>query len=333
MAQEKQSTRQGARKNINKNNTVALFRASESATPQQVEMDLRIEKQVERDGVEMGVLSDGTAFLSGRGLARLCGVHHSRMGEILSEWSSIPEKPRITKIKETLAGQGLRYTSPVIGVLEIDQTLKTYAWPDTVCWAILEYYALDAQQGSRAQALKNYRLLAAKGLHDFIYTEVGYNPRYQIPEHWRNFHDRVSLTYSSVPVGYFCIFKEIAGMIVHLGQNGLHTNSSFVPDISVGSIWGKYWTDNSMESTYGMRLKFDHNYPKYFPQARSNLQHIWCYPEEALGAFSRWFREQYIGQGKFSNYLTSAVKKKELPVSFAQRAIAAYYPGGRSTTV
>jgi hypothetical protein len=43
---------------------------SESATHQQDEMDLRIEKQVERDGIDMGVLSDGTAFLSGRGLAR-----------------------------------------------------------------------------------------------------------------------------------------------------------------------------------------------------------------------------------------------------------------------
>jgi hypothetical protein len=61
-----------------------------SAAPQQDEMDLRIEKQVERDGIDMGVPSDGTAFLSGRGLARLSGVHHSRIGEILSEWNAEP---------------------------------------------------------------------------------------------------------------------------------------------------------------------------------------------------------------------------------------------------
>jgi hypothetical protein len=109
-------------------------------------MDLRIEKQVERDGIDMGVLSDGTAFLSGRGLARLCGVYHSVMGEILADWNSMPQKPRITKIKEILAGHGVVYKSPVIVALELDQT-QTYAWTDTVCLAILEYYAFDAQQG------------------------------------------------------------------------------------------------------------------------------------------------------------------------------------------
>jgi hypothetical protein len=300
-----------------------VIQPHESATPRQVEMDLRIEKQVERDGIDMGVLSDGTAFLSGRGLARLCGVHHSRMGEILSEWSSTPEKPRIMKIKEILAGQGLIYKSPVIIALELDQT-QTYAWPDTVCLAILEYYAFDAQQGDREQARKNYRLLAGKALHDFIYTQVGYDPRHQIPEHWRVFHDRVSLTHGSVPTGYFCIFKEIADMVVHLGQNGVHIDASFVPDISVGLIWSKHWADSTLDNIHGPRIKFEHNYPEYFPQAKSNPQHPWCYPEAALGEFRRWFREDYIGAGKFANYLTTAVKKKELPASFAQLAIAAY---------
>jgi hypothetical protein len=222
-----------------------------------------------------------------------------------------------------LSGQELHFESPIIAALEIEGA-QIYAWPDTVCLAILEYYALDAQQGNRDHARKNYRLLAEKALHGFIYKEVGYDPKHQLPEHWRVFHDRVSLTYSSVPVDYFCIFKEIADTVVHLGQNGVHIDSSFVPDISVGFIWGKHWTDNKLNLNYGTRIKFDHNYPEYFPQAKSNPQHPWCYPEGALGEFRRWFREQYIGQGKFSTYLVSAVKKKELPASFAQLAIAAY---------
>ena len=292
-------------------------------TPQGDEMTLRVEKLVERDGIGMGVLSDGTAFLTGRGLARLCGVSVSVIAELLAHWNHEAHKPRITKIKEILGGHGWASESPVIAVLEIDQTLA-YAWPDPVCLAILEYYAFDAQQGDREQARRNYRTLAGKALHDFIYTEVGYDPRHQIQEHWRIFHDRVSLTYSSVPVGYFCIIKEIAEMVVHLGQNGVHIDSSFIPDISVGLIWGKHWTTNNFDGTYGVRLKFDHNYPEYFPQAKSNPQDIWCYPQVALGEFRKWFRENYIGDGKFANYLTNAVKKKELPASFAQRAIAAY---------
>ncbi len=43
-------------------------------TPQQIELDLQIQKQVEIDGIGMGVLSDGTAFLTCR---CECAVHSS----------------------------------------------------------------------------------------------------------------------------------------------------------------------------------------------------------------------------------------------------------------
>lgn len=292
---------------------------------QQLQMDLKIEKQVHRDGIDMGVLSDGTAFLSGRGLARLCGVHHSATTEILSDWNVSPQKPRISKIKEILATHNSAYETPVIGPMLIAGAMG-FAWTESICLAILEYYALDAQQNNSDIARRNYRLLAGKGLHDLIYKEVGYDPSHQIPEHWRVFHDRVSLTYSSLPPGYFGIFKEIADMIVHLGQNGIHIDSSFVPDISVGILWSKYWVDSNFDNKWGTRKKFEHNYPSYFAQAVSNPQLPWCYPESALGEFRKWFREVYIGDGKFSNYLATAVQKKSLPASFAQLALAAYIP-------
>jgi hypothetical protein len=75
---------------------------------------------------------------------------------------------------------------------------------------------------------------------------------------------------------------------------------------------------------YGDRIKFEHNYPHYFPQADSNPQAPWCYPEMALGEFKRWLRENYIKGGKFEKYLNDQVNKKSLPPSFAQLAIAAY---------
>jgi len=99
----------------------------------------------------------------------------------------------------------------------------------------LEYYAFDAKSPSQ-QAIKNYRLLAGKALHDFIYEQVGYRVNDNVPEAWAQFHERVSLTYDSIPEGYFGIFKELADMIVTLGNAGLHIDSTFVPDISVGLI-------------------------------------------------------------------------------------------------
>src|SRR5690348_17265251 len=55
-------------------NNLEVIVAPKSANPKQGTLDLGIAKQIEIDGVGMGVLSDGTAFLTGRGLARLCGV-------------------------------------------------------------------------------------------------------------------------------------------------------------------------------------------------------------------------------------------------------------------
>jgi hypothetical protein len=49
-----------------------------SATPKkQTILNLTIDRQVEIDGVQMGVMSDGTAYLTGRGLSLMCGVVHS----------------------------------------------------------------------------------------------------------------------------------------------------------------------------------------------------------------------------------------------------------------
>ncbi len=285
-------------------------------------LDLGIQRQVEIDGIGMGVLSDGTAFLTGRGLARLCGVTHRQIQSIASEWEETNDTPRIVKIKEILDSHSLEVDAPYIAITQRSGVF--FAYPDMVCLAVLEYYAFDAGSNVKEQAKKNYRLLAGKALRDFIYTQVGYDPSNTVPDAWRQFHDRLSLTYNSVPKGYFGIFKEMADMIVTLGQAGLHIDSKFVPDISVGIAWAKHWTAKGLQNKYGERIKYEHNYPKYFPQAESNPQEPWCYPETALGEFRRWLREVYIGEGKLRNYLENKVKQNDLPVSFAQLAIAAY---------
>jgi hypothetical protein len=127
-----------------------------------------------------------------------------------------------------------------------------------------------------------------------------------------------------VPRGYFGVFKEISDIIVTLGQAGLHISDNFVPDISVGIAWSNHWIQDNLEEVYGPRTKWEHNYPDYFPQANSNPQPAWCYPEPALGEFRRWMREHYIGDGKFTSYLDKKVKRGELPASFTQLALAAY---------
>ena len=92
----------------------------------------------------------------------------------------------------------------------------------------------------------------------------------------------------------------------------------------MGIHWAKHWKTAELENVYSPRIKYEHNYPDYFPQALSNPQESNCYPESALGEFRRWFREVYIGAGKFEAYLTTKVKAKALPISVAQLAISSY---------
>src|ERR1044071_2466446 len=307
----------------NENNNLPVVFKPQSGTPQQGQLvDLGIEKQVEIDGVGMGVLSDGTPFLTGRGLARLCGITHAQIQRLSVEWIEEADKPRVVAIKQLLSKRGIDVPqSPYVAIAQRSGTF--FAYSDAVCLAVLEYYAFDSSEPQQ-EALKNFRLLAGAALRTFIYTQVGYDPTNAVPHVWKQFHDRLVLTYNSVPHGYFGIFKEMADMIVTLGQVGLHIDDKFVPDISVGTHWAKHWTDNKLSEKFGERIKYEHNYPNYFPQAASNPQEPWCYPNPALAEFRRWMREEYIGEGKFAKYIYSKVKQNELPASFAQLAIAAY---------
>jgi hypothetical protein len=307
---------------INRLSVLVPYQPASSRSPQQTKLDLGIQTQIEIDGIWMGVLSDGTPFLTGRGLARLCGLHHSVIQDLAGEWTEVVAPPRVTKIRDILTSHGDSVDSPFIPVPQRSGVQQ--AFPDTVCIAVLEYYSFDAGSNIKPEAQKNYRLLAGKALREFIYTQTGYDPKNQLPGSWKQFHDRVSATYNAIPAGYFGIFKEIADMIVTLGQAGLHIDSSFVPDISVGQAWAKHWASINGDVLYSSRVRFQHSYPSYFPQAVSNPQDAWCYPELALGEFRRWFRETYIGQGKFKSYLEGKVREKSLPVSFAQLAISAY---------
>jgi len=240
---------------------------------------------------------------------------------MVTNWNKEPMNALTAKVKELLNSRGITIENPYV---EINQRSGSfYAFPDTLCLAVLEYYAFDAPT-IKEEAKKNYRLLAGKALHDFICTQVGYDPKHSIPDEWKHFHDRVSLTYNSVPKGFFGVFKEMADMVVTLGQSGIQIDDSFVPDISVGKSWGTFWTNNKLESQCGERQKWEHNFPAYFPQAASNPQHPWCYPDSALGEFRRWMREDYIGKGKFKKYIEDKVTQKALPASFAQLAISAY---------
>lgn len=303
-------------------------------TKPQLEFDLEIAVEAEIDGVGMGVLGDGTPFLTLRGLARMCGVDHTTLVKFTNEWGTPPLKSREKKIRDLIKAQGFDDTVFFHAVMK-NGTIH-HAIPAHVCMATLEYYAFEVAT-ENAHALKSYRTLAKKGFTDFVYAQVGYNPHGQVSLAWQQFHDRVSLVANAVPNGYFSIYQEIAGMIVPMINSGIDVGPSIVPDISVGQRWSKYWVAQDLDIYHGDRIKYEHNYPVYFPQALSNPQSPYCYPDEALGDFRKWFRETYL-EAHLTEYLQNQAKIGKIKPKVATKAIEAFKgkklpppkPGGKS---
>lgn len=229
-------------------------------------LDLKVEKEVEVDGIGMGILTDGTAYLNARGLARMCGIDHTLILKIGDQWGSVKEQPRVKKIRKSLNQQGVTLDKPYIETKMEGRTHHAYS--DMVCMAVLEYYAFEAKQSDNTIALQNFRLLARSSFKQFIYTKVGYDPRGGIPVAWQQYHDRVTATYGDIPIGFFSVFKESADIIVELIRGGADVGIHFVPDISVGLGWSPYWGDNNFDKKHGKRKQYAFNYPDYFPQAK-----------------------------------------------------------------
>ncbi len=285
-----------------------------------VQMPLfHIAAQKEVDGVEMGVLDNGITYLTESGLARMCGIDRKTLSEIATMWDNASQSPRLLSIAEKLKDAGYQEASLYLKSVDQARGQEVNAYPGPVCLALLEYYAFDAKE-KKEQALKAFRALARVSFDEFIYQAVGYNPKGMVSAAWQQFHDRVDLTQDAAPEGFWSIFRETAPLIVTLINNGVPVGPSVMPDGSVGIAWSAYWASIDGDNKYRPRRQYPHRYPDYFPQAKSNPQTAYAYPEEALGEFRKWFREIYLPT-KYPAYIRNLGRK--LTVDTAERAIEA----------
>lgn len=281
-----------------------------------------VEKQAEVNGIEMGVLENGVPYLTERGLARMCGIDSAALNRMAANWTEERTKPRGAEIDAMLQQSG--YTEPSLYLKSEHNGTEVNAYTESVCLAILEYYAFIAEP-AREQATRAYRALARHTFRDFIYSAVGYAPDRRHVDDWQHFHDRIDMTKDKAPAGYFGIFPEIASMIVPMIRNGVMISNKVVPDISVGMAWSGYWDKMGFDDKYGPKKKYDHEYPAYYPQAKSNPQAANAYPNEALGEFRRWLQDEYISK-KFPRYLMAQARQKKLTRSTVDKTIEAFTP-------
>lgn len=270
------------------------------AASKQIALDLGVEVQKDVNGIEMGVLENGIPYLTQRGIAEITGVTRSVIQAITKDWEDhfddqVIIKDRLFFFRKYLEEREFR--EPTLYIEIVQKGTISYAYPDVVCMAFLEYYAFESK-GSATVALANYRKFAAYGLRSFIYDALEYIPE----DKWKYYHDRVSLLKDSAPLGHFIIFQEVTGLVVDLITNDLTVNSKTIVDGSAGIHWAKHWKENNLESKYGCRIPFPHNYPSYYPQALSNPQPANAYPDSALAEFRRWFKQVYL-LTKFPSYI------------------------------
>jgi hypothetical protein len=234
-------------------------------------------------GIGMGVRPDGQVFLGDDGLARLCGV----------------------------AVHALQRHPPLVPVPLEGALLRVHG--SEVCLAVLKAHAIDSPR-----AKNNRQLLEGAGLRDLVLAQTAYDPRNRLPLGWKQFQEQVSPSYDTMQPGFFGVFKEMADVIIALGQAGIHVSSSLVPDTSVGLAWSTHWVRSNFDAMHGPRRRHEHDDADLFPQSLSKLPERWRYPAAALDEFRRWLYAVFIGQSRFQRFRGADPRQAKLPVSVAQ---------------
>lgn len=284
-----------------------MVSGGKSLIPSQSKLDFFSVKEVEVNGIQMGVLNDGTPYLSLRALSRLCGVDHKTLHPLTTNWEEERLKKRGAKIDDILKEEG-HYLDSLYTVVSGVSNWDSHAYPDYVCMAILEYYAFDAVLADNTIAKENHRKLSRQSLRTFIFKSVGFNPLDPLNDAWKCFQERIMLN-DKLPPGFFSVFREMVDISVPLINAGYAFNQKNVIDISVGSRWSNYWKKNKLSEKYGSATKHPHIYPDWFPQSKAGPVDANVYPEDSLGEFRRWMREDYI-QNSLPEYLSDKVSQK-----------------------
>lgn len=281
---------------------------------------LSVDKQAVFNDIEMGVLENGMPFLTLTGVAKVCGVNTSVISRFVQDWETARfQTPRGRRVNEMLISMG--YTQDTLYVKAQKDGREVYAFEEPVCMALLEYYALDAKN-LQESTVYTYRTLARVGFRSYVYRALGYLTQAQRLGQWKHFHDRVDITKNSVPEGYFCVFREIASLLIPMITSGIPINEKIIPDLSVGKRWSKHWTENDMSVKFGARINYEHNFPDYYPQSKSNPQAAYAYPNAALGEFRDWLEQTYTKK-LLPNYLSTKVQKKEVSISHVNQLMTA----------
>jgi prophage antirepressor-like protein len=105
-----------------------------------------------------------------------------------------------------------------------------------------------------------------------------------------------------IPVGYFCIFAEIAPLMRDLEANSILLRDNATIDTSVGLCWNQWLRANNLFENFPL-------YPHTFPDNRGTIN-AKIYPDRLLPEFRSWLRMSYLN-GNFPNYIKKQCSEDE----------------------
>jgi KilA-N domain len=105
-----------------------------------------------------------------------------------------------------------------------------------------------------------------------------------------------------IPVGYFCIFAEIAPLMRDLEAHSILLRDNATIDTSVGLCWNQWLRANNLFENFPL-------YPHTFPDNRGTIN-AKIYPDRLLPEFRSWLRMSYLN-GNFPNYIKKQCSEDE----------------------
>ena len=144
---------------------------TKAAPPEQLNLDLGIEVERNVAGIEMGVLENGIAYLTQSGLSEASGAGTATIFDLAAEWERtagsevIDPATRVGWLRTRLAEEG--YREPRLFIEVQRNNSPHHAYPDVVCVAVIEYFAIEARQ-TNDTARRNLGAIARRwpsGLH------------------------------------------------------------------------------------------------------------------------------------------------------------------------
>jgi hypothetical protein len=260
--------------------------------------------------VEVGILGDGTPFMSGRELARACGISNSTLvgwGEHTPQLGDENRAGKMAHLLATYRYEGDRFFLRIPDGTKFGHKANVSAYPYKVCLAFLDYYAFEANKEAARNSL---RVLSEQQLPQFIYQAIHGAPSNTDAPIMDPFRDRPLR--DGIPVGYFTV-AQLASREELRSRLREFFPELIIPETQLAKAWNHYWDVKKLGAQYGDRFPLPDQKNEPWSQMVT-----YVYPKAALEDFRQWLSLRYLPD-RFPSYLQRKIKQCSWPATWLHR--------------